>query len=363
MRLSQLLPDRLIAYWRRVTAFTHHPIATAEYIFQAQTTAQGNAWTRSLLLVGTGLHFVSAMIYLLTFFPEFSAELVSRWLFVAPAQMQEFLTTGLFYSVVGLGLLTSVIFYQATARAAFQGANVIAREKNSETWEMLLLTGVDTPSLVLGKWWGTAAYVMRKYRLHLGLRVVYLLWLVLVIDRLGLAVEAYPRAHNVALAILVLVVGWVLLVIQISAHGVMGSHLGGRELGRGRLVSQCSQGCIIFPLRFVLVLALVIAGIVYIDPTIFTSPTITPAQERVLLLAFMLFPYDVGSILAICLITPSSYHQQNTGLFLLGAVAGFGLEVIFLWLNLRAARFFAVKQRVSAPDKPSKAQPDRPASH
>ncbi len=53
-------------------------------------------------------------------------------------------------------------------------ANSIARERNSNNWDMLVLTGIDAGKIVRGKWWATVRHMWRPY-VRLGiLRAVWI---------------------------------------------------------------------------------------------------------------------------------------------------------------------------------------------
>jgi hypothetical protein len=54
-------------------------------------------------------------------------------------------------------------------------ANSIARERNANNWDMLVLTGIDAHKIVLGKWWATVRHMWRPY-VRLG--ILRAIWIV-----------------------------------------------------------------------------------------------------------------------------------------------------------------------------------------
>jgi ABC-type Na+ efflux pump permease subunit len=50
-------------------------------------------------------------------------------------------------------------------------AHSITREKEAQTWEMLILTGIDARQIVLGKWWAIVQYQLPRYVLLSVLRM------------------------------------------------------------------------------------------------------------------------------------------------------------------------------------------------
>jgi hypothetical protein len=67
----------------------------------------------------------------------------------------------------GFIVLSAVAATVTHFRRMFQtlalSANSIARERNANNWDMLVLTGIDARKIVLGKWWATVRHMWRPY--------------------------------------------------------------------------------------------------------------------------------------------------------------------------------------------------------
>jgi hypothetical protein len=79
-----------------------------------------------------------------------------------------------------LALLVIWIIHALTgARAIAAGANAISREHDGQTWIPLILTGVSTRKILLGKWWGvmhqTAPWMLALGALRLAMLPVFML--------------------------------------------------------------------------------------------------------------------------------------------------------------------------------------------
>lgn len=72
-----------------------------------------------------------------------------------------------------------VTHFSVLFRAMARAANSITREKQSGTWELLLLTGVSTRQIINGKWWATMRSMLPQIIVLALLRSAVILWLVL----------------------------------------------------------------------------------------------------------------------------------------------------------------------------------------
>src|SRR5215207_5851504 len=121
-------------------AFTRNPVAQREIRYHLRTAAQKIGRIRRAirwLMYGTAL--LTAVFF---FLMQFAASILRR------------ATIFIFdYNEIVIPLVYLVIFTISQAlivalRTISTGANSIAREKQSGTWEMLLLTGIDARRIV-----------------------------------------------------------------------------------------------------------------------------------------------------------------------------------------------------------------------
>ena len=79
-----------------------------------------------------------------------------------------------------LAVLSVIAALTLHFRRVFQtlalSANSIARERNANNWDMLVLTGIDARKIVLGKWWATVRHMWRPYVMLGILRAVLMVW-------------------------------------------------------------------------------------------------------------------------------------------------------------------------------------------
>ena len=71
-------------------------------------------------------------------------------------------------------VLVAVVYFfhlSVSVRTLLLASNAIGREKQSDNWESLVLTGVDARRLILGKWWAVIKYVWKTHALSALLRV------------------------------------------------------------------------------------------------------------------------------------------------------------------------------------------------
>jgi hypothetical protein len=156
-----------------ILAHLDNPIAQRELAYQ-----QYHAERRAKLR----LHWAYRLVYypalamaLLVFWSEFGAALQPS---DGPSVALVLHVVVIFTFVVAL-LMQLYLLLQTLLRAATS----IAREKQSGTWEDLLMTGSSAHRLVLGKWWATLRGLLGGYLLLIPLRAGVAVWLSAVFDR------------------------------------------------------------------------------------------------------------------------------------------------------------------------------------
>ena len=81
---------------------------------------------------------------------------------------------------LGMLVFANIIVYPLVSlRAITIASESVSRERTGRTWELLMLTGVSTWRLVLGKWVGTMRFMMKDFAWLYALRVVTIFWAVL----------------------------------------------------------------------------------------------------------------------------------------------------------------------------------------
>jgi hypothetical protein len=82
-----------------------------------------------------------------------------------------------FRALVAVSVIVALIIH---FRRMFQtlalSADSIARERNANNWDMLVLTGIDARKIVIGKWWATVRRMARPYIMLGILRALLIVW-------------------------------------------------------------------------------------------------------------------------------------------------------------------------------------------
>ncbi|MBI5668127.1 MAG: hypothetical protein HZC41_08965 [Chloroflexi bacterium] len=149
----------------QLPVFTRNPIMQAELRFQRRA-ARGRRWWRWLTRGGT---LLAVMLALILYGGELAGALLQR----DPSPIGEFFGVG----VALLLVFTVALHFALMFRALALAANSIARERQGQTWDMLVLTGIDARQIVLGKWWATVRQLWRQYALLAVLRAGVIVWM------------------------------------------------------------------------------------------------------------------------------------------------------------------------------------------
>ena len=157
-----IYPQRLRAW------FPSNAILRSELAHQHRSTSR-RRWLRWLSRLLTGAVWASALFFVLRALPT----LIFGQL-PPPLDWPEQAWVGqwMVFAVIWTVILHFSLMFETLSRSA----NVIAREKQGNTWELLLLTGTDARAIVMGKWWATVRR-MRWWYLSLGiLRALMIVW-------------------------------------------------------------------------------------------------------------------------------------------------------------------------------------------
>ncbi|MCB9452247.1 MAG: hypothetical protein H6672_12465 [Anaerolineaceae bacterium] len=147
-------------------AFTRSVIAQAEWRHQERSTPQLRRWRR---WVGQGVLVLTLAVSLILYGGEIAGALLYR----DPDPIIDALDAlTAFAPTVVLTLHFALMF-----KTLSLSANSIARERQNQTWEALVLTGVPARTIVLGKWWATVRRMGRMYLLLGLLRACIVGWI------------------------------------------------------------------------------------------------------------------------------------------------------------------------------------------
>jgi hypothetical protein len=137
--------------------FTRSAIMHAEWHHQERNVVQLRRWRH---WAGRAVFNVTLALSLILFGGEVAGALLSR----DPTPIGETLGALTVFAATAVVTLHFVLMFQTLALSS----NSIAREQFGQTWEALILTGIDARTIVLGKWWATMRRLARRYLL-LGL--------------------------------------------------------------------------------------------------------------------------------------------------------------------------------------------------
>lgn len=133
--------------------FAHNPISRAEHTYQQRSARPLSRWRRWLNRLVMLLGVTVALIL----FGGLLAGALSQRDPLPIAQKLNPLPNLLLILAASYHLL---LMFQTISLSA----NSISREKEAQTWDMLVLTGIDARQIVRGKWWAT---VQRQYPAYL----------------------------------------------------------------------------------------------------------------------------------------------------------------------------------------------------
>ncbi len=144
----------MISFQLPSAIFPENAITRAERSYQARTARKLRPWRR---WINRTILWLAITIALIQFCGLFIASLTQR----DPTRIAEALNP-----LPNLLMLFafSYHFYLMFQTIALAG-NSITREKEAQTWEMLVLTGIDARQIVRAKWWATIQRQLPRYLL------------------------------------------------------------------------------------------------------------------------------------------------------------------------------------------------------
>ncbi len=236
-------------------------------------------------------------------------------------------------ATLALTFLIPAQYFLALSQAFSGGSNAIARERLSRTWELLILTGLDTRHLIMGKWAGTLQTLWREWRRMLIPRLLGVSWLTAA----ALTQFSGMSLDDEALLVIVVVVVNAALVLPLfgaalaSAMGILASLLAKTPTGARNMLTVLQ--------------ALMFSGLIGV--VIVSFPLLDDSDWSVVLFPLIFGAMDGGLTFLLSL---SSMAFQSPGLpRLIFGVIGYGVVMVgLIRAILMLARWIAYRQNVIA---------------
>ncbi len=164
--------------------FSANPIARAELTYQTRSRPQVRRWkrvtTRLILILALTLACILA-----------GGEFAGALLYRDPDPISRAFGVLNILPVATAFILHFVLMIQTLSLSA----NSVAREKQANNWDMLVLTGVDSRQIIRGKWWATVRRMWPMYAFLGILRAAVIMWIGASVSRVF--VYSYPVAPNI----------------------------------------------------------------------------------------------------------------------------------------------------------------------
>lgn len=142
------------------------PIFRAELAHQGRTLPRRRRWVRQMLRFILYLSFVLAYLFL-------GVEIAAVLFNYDPEPLLRSLNVARVLPVTVAVILHFSLMLQALAKSA----DSIARERQGNNWDMLVMTGIDARSIILGKWWAIVRSMWPGYVTLVLLRIPVIIWL------------------------------------------------------------------------------------------------------------------------------------------------------------------------------------------
>ncbi len=326
---------------RRLSAiFPDNAITRAERVYQRRSAKKPRTWRRWLSCVVRGFAFIIS-------FMLFGGFLICSFVGSNPTAILDILRLPSTFLMVFAVFYHFYLMFQTLNRAA----NSIAREKESQTWELLVLTGVDARQIVRGKWCATVQRQFPNY-LFLGLLRVGALSAIAIgniptaYSVSGTSLSSQIQLPHPAAILLIAVFGLALPIANLglsAACGVMGSTAVRSTviaIPRG-VVNQIIVT--LFPTIY-----LVLIGSLF-SSTLFRSDAVVWWQTIVMSLGLVGVTLIDNGIIASSLLVYPQYN--NTSIIVDGALLALILSLVIygliIWVILRWAELNAVGTRAT----------------
>jgi hypothetical protein len=145
--------------------FSANPIARAELVYQTRSRPQVRRWKR----VATRITLIAALtLACILAGGEFAGVVLYR----DPDPISRAFGVLNILPVATAFILHFVLMIQTLSLSA----NSVAREKQANNWDMLVLTGIDARQIIRGKWWATVRRMWPSYAFLGVLRAAVIIW-------------------------------------------------------------------------------------------------------------------------------------------------------------------------------------------
>jgi hypothetical protein len=277
-----------------------------------------------------------------------------------------------------LGLLffiNVVMIFAVEMRIMNHASDSIKREFQGKTWDLLILTGVDTWRLILGKWVGSIRGNRREIVYLYALRVSTFFWGMVAhfLSQDGFSRWRYYRSDvipaqlwDIRFDAQALIIGAVVMAVFLALEVMLVSALPMalslfRQTRKG--ATWIALGLRIgVPIAFGMLIAFIFFELPYAFGTVERWYIDYPIVFDAGLIGFGTVLADNGFILSVIPLSNgesySGYYAQMNA-FALMQIIGIGLYLLWIWIMLRLAKFAAHRYNVSEPGFIAKGKPKR----
>lgn len=311
-----------------MTLFQENVITRAELSHLRRLTAtrslfrQVTHWGRLAMLAG----WAAVVLFILLKLPQ-GRPGVLLWEEIAPLVI--LLMTGTF-----------ILHFITVYRSLMLASEATMRERRARTWETLLLTGINTRQLVMGKWWAALRVLWLDFLLLAFLRAgaVIALGVAFDFDRF-MPAPVLPQADRIALVVALSIAFTLANGIFSAAAGVVGG-----------LITTRSDGVALPAAEVIRVCSLLIPMLAILGLFLHFLSTRPEASGDALqpLLYFTLCLLDNGLLVPAALLNPLT---ADPGMFLLAAVGAVLFYPVMTGLLLTAGQYAARRQGILPPAK------------
>lgn len=236
-------------------------------------------------------------------------------------------------------LLMVVMEYVIMALLALKiGAFTFTREKQAQTWESLVLTGIDAQHMIFAKWLGTLKVVWRVHRPLFFLRIAALLWLVIAdafLDSTFIAnYDVYTLIVAIPLIIIFSLIFPALNIAIVAAFSVLAS-----------LFSKDSRTTRVAAVAIFLALVMAVFGGSFLLPM-----RILTSNWVMVILPMWLSLIDGGISLLFATLN-TDHIREYAWVYLVAGVLQLWLSVMLIFGVLRCAEWLAVRQGALRTDR------------
>ncbi|GEM_PF-2794919 len=269
-------------------------------------------------------------------------------------------------SVIMLILLNIVMIFATEMRIITDAAESIRREFQGRTWTLLILTGVDTWRLILGKWLGVIRGHKRSIAFLYILRLMTFIWGMgyYRLERSGLDLNYWDRTSTARLwdlsfdlsviptVMFIMAVYFALEIMLVAALPLALSLF--RKSRKGAAWAALGLR-ILVPVAFAFSIGFIFGELPYALGLVERWRLVYPDTVDTALFSIMFVLMDNGFLMSAFHVDSGAINDFNQGndalwsIFVTVQILGIGLYLLWIWIMLRLAKFAAHRMNVSAP--------------